>query len=60
MHRLDSNQDHADTPALRLVRDIPLIDAAGDWGSFVIEQIVVKLSIASAELQLFQEKRVVL
>lgn len=54
--------EHHDTDAahLLLVRQVLVVDSTRHRSRAVIVQVEVKLAIASAELQLFEEQRVVM
>lgn len=54
-----SNKNHTDAVPLALIRLIVAINATGNRCCSVIEEIVVKLSISSTKLELFEEQRVI-
>lgn len=51
--------DHANASHLFLIRQVALIDSAGDRCRTVVVDVVVKLAVTSAELELLEEERVV-
>lgn len=51
--------DHTNASHLLLVRQVALIDSTGNRCCTVVVDIIVKLAITSAELELFEEEGVV-
>lgn len=59
-YRPTSHENHTDSAALVLVRQIALVDASTDGGRSPVVEVVVELSVTGAELQLLEEEWIVL
>lgn len=51
--------DDTNTAHLILIRQVLVVDAPRNWRCTVVVQIEMELAIAGTELELFEEKRVV-